>query len=263
MYKDANSGEVITTIIAITLVLLLLGLIIITSLFFYKKNHNRLLLERQHLESQFQQTLLQSQLEIQEQTLKNISQEIHDNIGQALSLAKLNLETLSPGNPVQQGIKIEDSKQLVGKAIQDLRHLSHSLNTDMIQQKGLLESVQYDAGMLQKAGNLPVLVSVTGKPFRFDPQKELITFRIIQETLNNIIKHAAATEVNIGFVYSEKALAITVKDNGKGFDVNTIAAGKKSMGLSNLAHRAQMIGAIYNLQSASGEGTQLHLTINI
>jgi two-component system, NarL family, sensor kinase len=258
-----NEDSITITLLAAAGLVVIIILCFLLLVVVYKKRQSELTIRRKFLEDQFQQTLLQSQLEIQEQTLKNISQEIHDNIGQALSLAKLNLETLNPGNPAQQTIKIEDSKQLVGKAIQDLRHLSHSLNTDMIQQKGLLESVQYDAGMLQKAGNLPVTVSVSGSAFRFDPQKELIVFRIIQETLNNIIKHAAATEVAISFAYSEKTLAIIISDNGKGFDVNTIETGTKSMGLSNLAHRAQMIGATYNLQSAPGKGTQLHLSIHI
>jgi two-component system NarL family sensor kinase len=113
--------------------LLVVFLFAIFIIFFirFHKNQLNLVLEKNNLKYQFQQTLLQTQLEIQEQTLKNISQEIHDNIGQALTLAKINLSTiLSAGDPQLQQ-KITDSKELVSKAINDLRDLSRSLDPIM------------------------------------------------------------------------------------------------------------------------------------
>src|ERR1700694_153006 len=81
-----------------------------------------------HMQASFQQELLHAQLEIQEQTLKNIAQEIHDNIGQTLSLVKLNLNTMDPGKPSALMQKIDNSKVSISKAIHDLRNLSRSLN---------------------------------------------------------------------------------------------------------------------------------------
>jgi signal transduction histidine kinase len=92
----------------------------------------------------FQQTLLQSQLEIQEQTLKNISQEIHDNIGQALTLVKLNLNTMDFDLNEQSNQKIITSKELISKAINDLRDLSRSLNTDIIADLGLQNAIEQE-----------------------------------------------------------------------------------------------------------------------
>ena len=137
-------------------------------------------------------TLLQTQLEIQEQTLKTISQEIHDNIGQVLSLAKLNLSRMDINKQDQLKEKIADSKNLVSKAIQDLRDLARSMNTDNITAMGLAKALEYEVEMLRKTGFV-VSFDVNGNVVRQEPQKELILFRIIQEIFNNIIKHAEST----------------------------------------------------------------------
>ncbi|HTD95247.1 MAG TPA: histidine kinase, partial [Chitinophagaceae bacterium] len=99
----------------------------------YLKRKNKLLLEKEMMGIQFEQTLLQSKLEIQEQTFADISREIHDNIGQVLSLARINLNTIRSEN---DAAKIDLVDELMGKAILDLRTLSHSLDTDLIRNKG-------------------------------------------------------------------------------------------------------------------------------
>src|SRR5258705_13572772 len=111
------------SIIVGTILFLFLTLFIIMNLLLYYYKRKRHYAENESLKNQFQQTLLQTQLEIQEQTLKNISQEIHDNIGQALSLAKLNLNTMPPTNDETLQQKILNSNELVSKAIIDLRDL--------------------------------------------------------------------------------------------------------------------------------------------
>ena len=176
--------------------IIIFGLIIITLLIFflvyvwlqfYKRNTNYKT-NMKTIELQFQQTLLQTQLEIQEQTFKNISQEIHDNIGQVLSLAKLNINTMSEATPEILQEKINDSKDLISKAIQDLRDLSKSLNTDYITELGLIRAVEYELEMIKKTGNYKMQFDIEGKAIRLEKQQELIFFRIVQEALHNIIK---------------------------------------------------------------------------
>src|SRR6187551_1859556 len=116
----------------------MLFFVIFFYLFFLQMHRRRTIHEKEmyDLKAQYERTLFQSQLEIQEQTFRNISQEIHDNIGQVLSLAKLNLNTMDCNNPEALQVKINDSKQLISKAIQDLRDLSRSLNTDYVVEMG-------------------------------------------------------------------------------------------------------------------------------
>jgi two-component system, NarL family, sensor kinase len=250
-----TKGEDINiTIVYLTLGFLLFALFIILFIAIYRLRLNRDIKERMQMKTKFEHELLQSQLEIQEQTLKNISQEIHDNVGQVLSLAKLNLAT----SQSLHDEKVTASQQLVSKAIQDLRDLSRSLDTDYVSQMGLLRSVEYELEMIQKTGTLQTKLNVEGSVYKFDRQKELILFRIVQEILHNIIKHAGATAVSVQFMYTDDALKLTVTDDGKGFDLSPLNDDNNSafgLGIRNMHNRAKLMGAEFSMHSKKGEGT--------
>ena len=219
------------------------------------------IIEKQELQSQFQKTILQTQLEIQEQTLKTISQEIHDNIGQVLSLAKLNLNTMDISKTDELQDKILNSKNLVSKAIQDLRDLSRSLNTDNIAAMGLMRAIEYELELIRKSGVHQTQLNIEGTIIRLDAQKELIIFRIVQETINNIIKHANAKNIFIDAVFKSN-LELSIKDDGDGFDkIEKETNLPSGMGLKNMESRAKMIGAEFSINSLSGNGTQVILQI--
>jgi signal transduction histidine kinase len=166
-----ESREIIITLIAGTSTLLLLGALMISFLFLYRNRHRKLLREREQLKLSYERELLKSQLEIQEQTFKHISQEIHDNIGQMLSLAKLNLSTMDPSQPHVLEQKISDSKKLVGQAIYDLRNLSHGLSTDYIAEMGLARAIEHELEMIRKSGDYETFFEWDGKPYPIDKQR--------------------------------------------------------------------------------------------
>jgi signal transduction histidine kinase len=257
-------SEVLILIITTTCLLLLLGGIIIGFILLFRSRQQKYFRDTQTLQSQFDQTLLQSQLEIQEQTLQNISQEIHDNIGQVLSLTKLNLGTMDIDKPDQLQQKIEDSKKLIGKAIQDLRDLSKSLSTDYVSAMGLTEAINYELEMIRKSGVYTTTLETEGSPIKLEAQKELIIFRIVQEIINNIIKHAKATTIIIQLNYGPEAFSIIVNDNGSGFDLTPLNAGDNSkfgLGLRNMYKRARLIGAQFSITSTLGAGTTVTLIL--
>lgn len=227
------------------------------------QKQNNMLLHEQKMQSQFSQTLLQTQLEIQEQTLKNISQEIHDNIGQALSLAKLNLNTMPPTNDEALQQKILYSKELVSKAITDLRDLSRSLDTDYIQEMGLQRVIEYELEIIRKTGTVETNMVVEGSMFRVEKHKELILFRIIQETLNNILKHAGAKSIHVNITYSA-AFTLSIKDDGKGANLDPLSEEKNNnfgLGIRNMHSRAKLIGADFSLTSQPGKGTEVKIVL--
>src|SRR5205085_390335 len=127
-----NKEDILITLVAGTIVFLCLISFIIVFILLHKRRQKRNKIEKREIQMKFQQELLRTQLEIQEQTLKNISQEIHDNIGQGLTLAKLNLSLMNVNEPGSLITKIEDSKKLVAKAINDLRDIAKGLNSDNI-----------------------------------------------------------------------------------------------------------------------------------
>jgi len=244
---------------------LFLLIFIIFLLFYYRVQvrQNYFMLKEEQMKFQYQEQLLQTQLEIQEQTLKTISQEIHDNIGQALTLAKLNLSTMLIVADEQLQQKILNSKDLVGKAIGDLRHLSHSLDTDYVQEMGLQRAIEYELEMILKSGTQQTILEIQGTPFRLNKQKELVLFRITQESLNNILKHAEAKTIKIIMIYSPSSFEMQISDDGKGVDLTNLPVEDTGLGIRNMHKRAQLIGAGLNMNSTLQTGTTITIFLPI
>ena len=210
----------------------------------------------------FQQELLRSKIEIQNQAFQNISQEIHDNIGQVLSLVKLNLYTADFNDLPATIEKINCSKALVGKAIIDLRDLSKSLSAEMVKEIGLHKTVQREIALMSRAGECDAIFQHEGKPFRFDMQQELILFRIFQELLNNIIQHARAKTVIVRLFYQSDLFNLTVSDDGGGFDDRKLQTDEQfGLNIRNMQTRAALIGATFDLSSIPGRGTTVSIEL--
>jgi signal transduction histidine kinase len=247
--------------------LMIVAVGIILLVFIYQKKQIHYVREKEQLKIDFERQILESKLEIQEQTFKNISQEIHDNIGQVLSLVKLTINTMQTADPQVLEQKIESSKELITKAIKDLRNLSKSLNTDYVKDMGLLRSVEYELEMLQHASAIKVDLRIEGEPYRLEHKKELIIFRIFQEVLQNIIKHASATAILVEFNFDSRNFYLQISDNGSGFQPQSLTATDarqqpSGLGLRNMEHRAKLIEAAFFLDSEPGKGTMIKLILS-
>ena len=243
-------------LIAGTIIILLLLFFLVLFISEYQKRR------KQHMDekAQFQHELLRSQIEIQEQTLKNISQEIHDNIGQTLSLAKLNLNTIPAEQQNGLSEKIGYTKDLVSKAILDLRSLSKVLNKDAILHGGLLHALEWELAQLQRSGVFETELITSGTQVTVDPEKELILFRIVQEAINNSIRHAAATKITVRLQY-EKDFVLSIADNGAGFNSEASHAMVSGIGLKNMRNRAALIGGLFEIKSSNKNGTEIIITL--
>ncbi|MES3017330.1 MAG: ATP-binding protein [Bacteroidota bacterium] len=206
------------------------------------------------LQFEYGQTLLKSQLEIQEQTLRHISREIHDNIGQVLSLVSLNLNTVV----VTDQDKLKFTSGLVTKAIDDLRGLSKSLNPDRVQMIGITESIKTELDQLERTGIFHTTLNAERDLREISPEKTIILYRMIQEVLNNIIKHSRAAKVIIRFHGDDNTDLISITDDGCGFDLTHNSPG---IGLQNLRQRAIMINAELTITSKINEGTTVSFSL--
>ena len=254
----------VTSIFIITGFLLIVATGIIMLVLVHQKRQVQYFREKEQLKVKFEKEILETQLEIQEQTFKNISQEIHDNIGQVLSLVKLNINTMDCDKPKVLNEKISDSKHLISKAIQDLRDISKSLNTDYITEMGLARSVEYELEMIKRTGSYEIKFNTTGKPYRLDPQQELIFFRIVQEALHNIIRHAKATSIKVELLFEPQIFTLKISDNGVGFDSSQLAINNYNglgLGIRNMHNRASMINTDFKLMSNVEKGTTVILTL--
>lgn len=202
------------------------------------------------------QQITQTRIEVQEQTLRNISWEIHDNIGQILSTISLYSHGLIYAAPEELKPKIKESQDLVEKAIIEVRALSKALNTDYIKNVGLLESIKIEIERFKRLKFMTSELQIVGKPYRLDEESELIILRILQEFFSNTLKHSQATRLDVNFEYTPSELRIKAADNGVGFEKNVL----KGTGLINMKNRAKVIGAILNFESQLNQGTQINLS---
>jgi signal transduction histidine kinase len=243
------------------IIIISIVVIMIIILFFFvvlaRKRNNYYLKEKELMESRYAQTLLQSQLEIQEQTFMQISGEIHDNIGQVLSLVRLNLNTL--GN-VENEEKLNATDELLGRAINDLRHLSHNLNTEQIKEAGLVEAVRKLVLAMEKTGRFQVTFRCDGNII-LKEDRSIIVFRIIQEVVNNIVKHAEATSIAISIEVIHQNIHIIITDNGKGFDEAASVEKYTGVGIRNMKIRARMVNATLEIVSHARQGTIVHISL--
>jgi signal transduction histidine kinase len=249
--------EIPFAITAGIIVFVILTAMVVFILLFYQKKKFQHHKEITEMEKQYTEELLRTRLEIQEETFKSISQEIHDNIGQALSFVKLNITTINEKIPDEVKEKLTESKNLLSKSIQDLRDIARSLNPDFLSEIGLTGAIEQQLQLLEKTGQYKTSFTINGDVYKNDQQHELVTFRIVQELLNNIVKHAEANTVNIKMSYLPDKLTITVEDNGKGFDVSSMqsAENNRGLGLRNMMNRMALINGSIKINSNANEGT--------
>jgi signal transduction histidine kinase len=217
--------------------------------------------EREKQQSDFRQELLKTRIEMQDQTLSRVSREIHDNITQVLSFVKLNLALVNTPDEQQRAEKIAESRELVSQAISDLRDLSKSLSFEHITRQGLVKTIETEVARLNKSGIIRAEVIAEGNIISLGEQRELVLFRIFQESINNALKHAGAKDFKIVLKYIPEMFILTLEDNGKGFSPAAIGQGEGS-GLRNIENRAALIGAVATIKSAPGEGCVISINLN-
>lgn len=256
------SQEILNTILLGSILFLIMAFVIVISVIQYQKRQKRNLKEKQLLQSQFSQTLLQSQLEIQEQTLQQISRELHDNFGHIASLIKINLNTLKLDNQEKAINKIEDTKELTRQLITDIKSLSLSLNGDRIAKTGLVAALQTEVERLDKTGLFTASFVQNGSMPLIENDKATIIFRMAQEVLNNMAKYSEAKYINVNLNVTDNLFTLAFNDDGKGFNVaDKIQNG--GAGLTNLQKRAALINANLTIQSAPGEGTSITIEMAV
>lgn len=259
----ANLSQEIGLIVASTFFLLLVAVGIVALVLVYRRKQAEYIHEQKEMKTAFEKELLEAQLQMQEQTLKNVAQEIHDNIGGTLSLAKLHLNSIHPDRQAVATEKISASAELVTKAITELRGLSKSLHPEAVLSAGLTKAIETELKLIQKTALFQTAFTVEGEPLAVDAQKELILFRTVQEALNNAIKHSGASLIQVMLHYHPQGLQLTVQDNGKGF--NTEAEEKspdRGSGLRNMQARTKLIGGTLVMESAN-PGSKISVSLPI
>ncbi|RXG29390.1 sensor histidine kinase [Leeuwenhoekiella palythoae] len=238
-------------ILVVLLVLFLLAVIIFVLFSVFMKRKNSLLREQIEAEKRYERAIAETQIEIREETLRNISWELHDNIGQLLTLAKIKAQNIEDGEDMLE------VAETIGTGLNELRALSKSINPEAINGQSLLKSLENEVARFNRLKFLSATYDLIGDPVQLNPKAEIILFRIVQEFMSNTMKHSKASKLQIRVQFKADALEITALDDGVGFDAEKLL--ERGIGLSNIDKRAQLIGAQARISSIPGAGTQLKL----
>ncbi len=245
---------ILTAVLIISLVVLFL--ILIVKLYINKiKSYTQLIYEKDIV---FQKTLNTTIIETQEQVLTNISQDLHDDAGQQLTFINFQLENLKLDHPDLQEV-LNPVSQSVTQLSQSVRRISHSLNHHLLMQQNLLKSISAEVVRLKSNRYIKVELNISDESRDFEGNQQIVIYRIFQEILNNIIKHARATSIKIDI--HSLPFKMTVSDNGRGFTLGE-GSGKISLGLESMKHRAAMINYELSINSHPGDGTTIELIEN-
>lgn len=256
-----DNSQIFLAFILGTVIILLFALSLIVFLIHHKRKQQLHINEKINLQHRFETQLLTTRLEVQEQAFQNFSEEIHDNVGQQLTVCKLLMHQLA-----QHTSNTEDSELLhqatdiITSSLSDLRNISHVLNGNMIARAGLVECLEREVKYISAVRKVKSCLAVQGEPVSLSQDKELLIFRIVQEAVSNALKHAQPTMIKINLDYQFPFLTVEISDDGIGFEVGKNNDG---IGLINIKQRVTLLKGTVDITSIPQKGTTIHLKIDI
>ncbi|MBT0809834.1 sensor histidine kinase [Litoribacter ruber] len=249
--NSPTTFEVYIIILAGISITLILAMCIIFMVIFHRQKQLKNKQQVALLQAEYEHTILRVEKEMQEQTLEYIGQELHDNIGQMLSLAKLNL---NQGGPEQ----VFESKKLLTQAIKEVRSLSKALNLSWIEGIGVKDFIEKELEKIEKTGFCQTKLEYDTPLDDLPQDHKLVLARLTQECLNNAIKHAQPSLLKIKIESSQDNMQLEISDDGLGFDTSQASQG---MGLHHIESRMKSIGGKAQIDSFPGRGTSIKLIL--
>ncbi|AKD57094.1 sensor histidine kinase [Spirosoma radiotolerans] len=261
---QALTGEIEIVSIATIFLLFITGAPI-AFFMMHQRQYLRYLQDKEQIKNLYQRELLQSQLEIQNQTLQQVGSDLHDNVGQLLTVVVMRLneledEIMEPAR--QEGV--QQTRELVRTVISDVRALSKTLDHDTVRRFGLLPSLTLELERIQRTKRILAELTTIGEPYSLGEQTEMVLLRMTQESLNNALKHAQARNLHVLTDFKSDSFALTISDDGRGFSVTEATTRQleaSGAGLSNLYRRAGLLGGTCVIHSTPGAGTRVEIRI--
>lgn len=245
-----------------TVGMLILAGSIILFVVFYQKKMIQEQLKRQELELKYQQKMMEAALESQENERRRVAGDLHDSIGAMLSTIRVSLITQARRDNADLE-SIDQSKRMLDDTIESVRRISRDLMPSTLEKFGLAHAAKEMCERFQSTASLPILFQAQGDIAVLDKNRELMAFRILQELLNNALKHAEASSITVTFTGAAN-LRIAVEDDGIGFNAEEHKTDKKmgkGLGLFNIENRARLLGANVVFDKDKKRGSLITLTI--
>ena len=233
-------------------------------LFFVSSYQKRLLRNKADVEKmkvRHQLDLFQSSIDAMEDERRRVSRDLHDEIGAALSVLRLQVGQMNVSkdfNPENTQTLIVGSKQLIDSTIENVRRISNDMLPSGLEEFGLKYAVEMLCDKVESVSRLVINLNIHSLE-RINSRLELSLYRILQELLNNTLKHANATKVYIDFTTDNQQLTIIYRDNGQGFDLEKLS--KRGLGLKNIESRVSMIHGKLEYETNPKKGMGVILTV--
>jgi signal transduction histidine kinase len=199
--------------------------------------------------------LVKTRIEIKDQTLAEISKELHDNIGQIISVAIMQLNMTIENPKEVNKDELRNLKEIIAKSLDEIRILSRIINKDNIINSNFIEAIESDLKRIRNLKKIDCIMKCVGDYPIIIAEHELFLYRIFQEAIHNVLKHSHSASFQIDIICLKYALFIKLQDSGRGFDIN---AKKSGSGLNNMFLRAKLIGAELTIESDQ-TGTSIEL----
>jgi signal transduction histidine kinase len=199
-------------------------------------------------------------LRVQEEERKRISRELHDETGQALMVIRLYLGMLESSAGTRARSKIRETLGVVDRTIEGIRRIIGRLSPLVLQELGLIAAVRKEAKDFAKNTGVKARVAVSENVGRLAPECEAAIYRVVQEALHNVAKHAQAKAVNINICREPGSVRVLIEDDGQGMTKTTGFSGR-SFGLAGMRERIGMLGGAVTVASAKGKGTRIEVIV--
>jgi signal transduction histidine kinase len=238
--------------IFIALIIVISGLLSF-GLFYTRSRKNKIIMEQKLRQLEDEKKLLaaQSIVEGQEQERKRIAYDLHDGIGILLSSARLQFSSIIEKVPKHKEL-LDRANKLIEQAATDIRKISHNMMPGILTKFGLLEAAESLFDQFEDSPDISATVNITGNPVRLTENTEIMLYRIVQELLNNTIKHASAQNIVLHFHFTDK-LQIQYSDDGRGFNVDE-KMGSGTFGLKSIQSRVNFLSGELTFESKPGKG---------
>lgn len=242
-----------------------LGLVLIfsfTFIFYRQKSlKDKIIADQKILQLEEEKKLMAAHAIVngQEEERKRIANELHDGLGVLLSAAKIQFSAIKDKSPENQPL-IDKAAKLIEQAAGDVRKISHNMMPGILTKFGLYEAVEDLFENLNDTRGLNADLKIEGETSRMPENKEIMLYRIIQEMVNNTLKHAQAKNIRLKMVIQPNQLTIFYADDGKGFDLEEKIISK-SFGLTSIQSRVKFINGIIEIKSLPGEGVNFNIVV--
>jgi signal transduction histidine kinase len=259
---DSGNAEIVLIYIIGTFGMVVLSGAIFLFFITYQKRILKKELEINIIKARQQEDILKNTILSQEKERKRIAQDLHDEVGAMLSVIKLNLSLFErkAENPKTKEFATE-TKTYLDDVILQVRRISRALMPPSLEKLGLAIAAEELTDWINKSGVIKVEYWRNGEPKRLDIKHELAIFRVVQELLNNAIKHSGASRIHLKMHFGTSVFAVSVSDNGKGFEPEKMI--KTGLGLKNLESRTQILNARMKINSSPGKGTTTILCLKV